>query len=73
VLDEYIIDTPLNEIILPLMRNCFFDGAIYAVLLLQKGHGDQVASDVAGFITEEPQSRLQKLWRARRLTYADVR
>jgi hypothetical protein len=25
----------------------FFGGANYAVLLLQKGHGDQVASDIA--------------------------
>jgi len=25
-------------------------------LLLQKGHGEQVAADIAGFITEEPQS-----------------
>jgi hypothetical protein len=55
-LDEYVIDTPLNEVLLPLLRNCFFGGAVYALLLLQKGHGDQVACDIAGFITEEPQS-----------------
>jgi hypothetical protein len=46
----------LNELILPLMRNCFFGGAMHAVPLLQKGHRDQVASDIAGFIIEEPQS-----------------
>jgi hypothetical protein len=55
-LDEYVIDTPLSQIILPTMRSCFFGGAIYAVLLLQKGHGDQLACDIAGFITEEPRS-----------------
>jgi len=55
-LDEYVIDTPLNEVLLPLLRNCFFGGAVYAVLLLQKGHGEQVAADIAGFITEEPES-----------------
>ena len=56
ILDEYVMDTPLNEVLLPLLRNCFFGGAIYALLLLQKGHGDQVAADIAGFITEEPRS-----------------
>src|SRR5215470_6361518 len=56
ILDEYLIDTPLNEVLLPLLRNCFFGGAVYALLLLQKGHGDQVAADIAGFITEEPSS-----------------
>jgi len=55
-LDEYVIDTPLNAVLLPLLRNCFFGGAIYALLLLQKGHGDQVACDIAGFIIEEPRS-----------------
>ena len=55
-LDEYTVDTPLNEVLLPLLRNCFFGGAVYALLLLQKGHGDQVAADIAGFITEEPSS-----------------
>jgi hypothetical protein len=38
------------------MRACFFGGATYAVLLLQEGRGDQVASDIAGFIAEEPRS-----------------
>ena len=55
-LDEYVIDTPLNEVLLPLLRNCFFGGATYALLLLQNGHADQVAADIAGFITEEPRS-----------------
>ena len=56
-LDSCVIDRPLSEIILPLMRNCFFGGAMHAVFLLQKGHGDQLAADIAGFIREEPQSR----------------
>ena len=55
-LDEYVIDTPLSQIILPMMRGCFFGGAIYALLLLQKGRGDRVAADIAGFIAEKPES-----------------
>jgi hypothetical protein len=55
-LDKCAIDTPLSETILPLMRNCFFGGAVHAVLLLQKGHGDQLASDIASFVMEEPLS-----------------
>ena len=34
-LDRCVSDGPLNEVILPLMRNCFFGGAMHAVLLLQ--------------------------------------
>ena len=55
-LDSCVVDSPLSEVILPLMRNCFFGGAMHAVFLLQKGHGDQLASDIAGFIMDEPQS-----------------
>ena len=55
-LDRCVNDMPLSEVILPLMRNCFFGGAIHAVLLLQKGHDDHVASDIASFIMEDPQS-----------------
>jgi len=55
-LDRCVIDTPLSDVIFPLMRNCFFGGAIHAVLLLQKGRGDQLTSDIAGFMMEEPQS-----------------
>ena len=55
-LDEYVIDTPLSQIILPMMRGCFFGRAIYAILLLQKGDGDRVAADIAGFIAEKPES-----------------
>jgi len=55
-LDEYVIDTPLSQVILPVMRACFFDGATYAVLLAQRGHGNQVVSDIAGFLTEQPRS-----------------
>ena len=49
-LDRCVIDSPLSEVILPLMRNCFYGGAMHAALLVQKGHGDQLASDIAGFI-----------------------
>ena len=34
-LDEYVIDMPLSQVILPVMRACFFGGATYAVLLAQ--------------------------------------
>ena len=53
-LDRCAVDCPLSEVILPLMRNCFFGGAMRAVFLLQKGHGDQLVADIAGFINEEP-------------------
>jgi len=53
-LDEYVIDTSLSEVILPVMRACFFGGATYAVLLAQRGHGDRVVADIAGFLTEQP-------------------
>jgi len=55
-LDRCVIDSPLSGVILPLMRNCFFGGAMHAVLLVQRGHGDQLTSDIAGFSREEPQS-----------------
>jgi hypothetical protein len=48
-LDRCVVNFPMSEVILPLMRNCFFAGATYAVLLLQRGHGDQLARDIAGF------------------------
>jgi len=40
------------ERVLPLMRNCFVGGATYAILLLQRGHGDQLLRDIAGFSDE---------------------
>jgi len=39
-----------------MMRSCFFGGAIYAALLLQRGHGDRLAADIAGFMAEKPES-----------------
>src|SRR5262245_34184082 len=60
-LDRCVTDSPLNEVILPLMRNCFFGGAMHTVLLLQKGHRDQLMSDIAGFIEEEPESGLPRV------------
>ena len=55
-LDRCITNTPLSEVIFPLMRNCFFAGAMHAVFLAQKGHGDRLVADIAGFVKEEPQS-----------------
>jgi hypothetical protein len=54
VLDRCVTDCPFSEVILPVMRECFFGGATYAVLLLQNGQGDELARDLAGFINEEP-------------------
>ena len=54
-LDRCVTDSPLGEIILLLMRDCFFGGAMHAgSLLMQMGHGEQLASDIARFIMEEP-------------------
>jgi hypothetical protein len=55
-LDRRISDCPPSEVIFPLMRNCSFGGAMHAVFLPQKGHGDQLISDITAFIAEEPQS-----------------
>ena len=55
-LDRCVPDSPMSEVILPLMRNCFFGGAMHAVLLLQKGQGDELASDITDFFTDQPQS-----------------
>ena len=52
-LDRCPINIRMSEVILPLMRNCFFAGAVHAVLLLQKGYGDQLASDIAGYVAEK--------------------
>ena len=46
-LDQCVGDSPISEVILPLMRDCFFGGAMHAVLLLQKGHGDRLTADIA--------------------------
>ena len=53
-LDRCAVDTPLSEVVFPLMRICFFGGATHAVFLLGNGHGDQLAADIAGFLREEP-------------------
>jgi hypothetical protein len=50
-LDRCVGDSPINEVILPLMRDCFFGGAMHAVLLLQKGHCDRLTADIARYIT----------------------
>jgi hypothetical protein len=54
VLDRCVINLALSEVILPLMRECFFAGATYAVLVQQNGHGDELTRDIAGFVSEEP-------------------
>ena len=54
-LDNCVIDSPLSGVILPLMRTCFFGGAMHAVFLMEKGHGDQLTSDIDSFIMEQPQ------------------
>jgi hypothetical protein len=37
----------------PLTHNCFFAGTTHAVLLLKRGHCDQLVRDIAGFSDEE--------------------
>src|SRR5215469_11288616 len=62
-LDSCAGNFPFGDVILPLTRDCFVAGAIYAVVLLQRGHGDQLARDIAGFINEAsppPQSPLTR-------------
>jgi hypothetical protein len=44
-LDSCVIESPLSQVTLPLMRNCFFGGAMDAVFLLQRGHGDWLVAD----------------------------
>src|SRR5215471_16102506 len=57
-LDSCAVNFPLSDVILPLTRDCFVAGAVYAVLLLRRGHGDQLARDIAGFLNEgSPSSR----------------
>jgi hypothetical protein len=58
MLDRCFIDSPLSEVILPLMRICFFGGATHAVFLLDKGHGREIAADIAAFLRESRQSLL---------------
>jgi hypothetical protein len=53
-LDRCVTDICLSEVILPLMRICFFCGATHAVFLLEKGHDAQLAADIAGFLREKP-------------------
>ena len=55
-LEEYVIDTPLTQVTLPVMRACFFGGATYVVVLAQRGQGNQVAAAIVGFLTEQPRS-----------------
>jgi hypothetical protein len=52
VLDSCVVNFPLSDVILPLVRNYFIAGATHAVLLLQKGRGDQLLRDIAGFSNE---------------------
>src|SRR5215472_10376086 len=61
-LDEYVTDTPLSEVILPVMRACFFGGATYAVLLAQRGHGNQVVSDKDWCGSSKPRSDAEAEW-----------
>jgi hypothetical protein len=46
-LDNCVIDNPLSRVILPLMRSCFFGGAMHAVFLRhQPGGGQLIGSSV---------------------------
>src|SRR5262249_61955065 len=51
-LDTCVVNFPLSDVILPLMRTYFVAGATQPVLLLQRGHGHQLFRDIAGFSDE---------------------
>jgi hypothetical protein len=55
-LDEYVIDTPLNEVLLPLLRNCFLAEQFTRFCCCEKVMANRSLPDIAGFITEEPES-----------------
>jgi hypothetical protein len=55
-LDQCFADMTLGDLILPVMRSSFFGGAMHAILLLQNGHGDRLAADIAAFIMKGRQS-----------------
>ena len=52
ILDSCVADFPLSDVSPPLMRNYFVAGTTHTVLLLQRGHGDQLLRDMAGFSNE---------------------
>jgi hypothetical protein len=58
-LDSCVVSFPLSEVILQVMRNCFVAGATYVVLLLQRGHADQLLRDIGGF-SDEASSSVQR-------------
>jgi hypothetical protein len=56
VLGQCVIEHPIDDAMRSLMRNCFFGGAMLAVLLLQKGRDDQLAAEFDSFTREDPGS-----------------
>jgi hypothetical protein len=52
-LESCVVSFSLRDVTLPLTRNCFFAGTTHAVLLLKRGHCDQLVRDIAGFSDEE--------------------
>jgi hypothetical protein len=56
VLEQCVIGHPIDDAMRSLMRNCFFGGAMLSVLLLQKGHGDQLTAEFDRFTREDPGS-----------------
>jgi hypothetical protein len=56
ILDSCVVNVPPSEVILPLTRDCFVADATHAVLLLQRGHADQLPRDIAGFSDEASSS-----------------
>src|SRR5689334_4450335 len=61
-LDSCVSDSPVSEVILPLMRNFFFGGAMHAVLLLQKGHADQLVLRIRHMIHLHLAQPCSALW-----------
>jgi hypothetical protein len=53
VLGQCVSEHPIDDAMRSLMRNCFFGGAMLAVLLLQNGRGDQLAAEFDSFTKED--------------------
>ena len=54
--DISFVDGPFSEIILHLLRNRLFGGANACGSLAQRGHRDELTSDILSFIIDETRS-----------------
>jgi hypothetical protein len=54
-LDRGVGDSPINEVILPLMRDCFFWRTDARRSIAAEGPRDRLTADIARYITQEPE------------------